>query len=99
VIPSSLGTSLAGLKLTVVFALIGAIIGEFNVFFRRPRPRHLQGGQLYHHPESFAALVATIALARSCPSSSGKLERFPDALRKLRLSLRPGRKGRGRVTG
>ena len=51
IVPASLGDIFAGLKLTVGFALIGAIIGEFMSSSRRARSRDLQGRQPVHHSE------------------------------------------------
>jgi NitT/TauT family transport system permease protein len=76
VIPSSLGDIFAGLKLTVGFALIGAIIGEFMSSSEGLGHAIFKAGSLYIIPKVFAALVATIALALFLSFLVGKLERF-----------------------
>jgi len=76
VIPSSLGDIFAGLKLTVGFALIGAIIGEFMSSSEGLGHAIFKAGSLYIVPKVFAALVVTIALALFLSFLVGKLERF-----------------------
>ncbi len=83
VIPSSLGDIFAGLKLTVGFALIGAIIGEFMSSSEGLGHAIFKAGSLYIIPKVFAALVATIALALFLSFLVGKLERFLMPWRKL----------------
>ena len=63
IIPASLGDIFAGLKLTVGFALIGAIIGEFMSSSEGLGHAIFKAGSLYIIPKVFAALVVTIALA------------------------------------
>ena len=63
VVPASLIDIFAGLKLTVGFALIGAIIGEFMSSSEGLGHAIFKAGSLYIIPKVFAALVATIALA------------------------------------
>ncbi len=74
VIPSSLGDIFAGLKLTVGFALIGAIIGEFMSSSEGLGHAIFKAGSLYIIPKVFAALVATIALALFLSYLVGKVE-------------------------
>lgn len=76
VVPASLGDIFAGLKLTVGFALIGAIIGEFMSSSEGLGHAIFKAGSLYIISKVFAALVATIALALALTYLVGKLERF-----------------------
>jgi NitT/TauT family transport system permease protein len=76
VIPSSLGDIFAGLKLTVGFALIGAIVGEFMSSAEGLGHAIFQAGSLYIIPKVFAALVVTIFLAISLSFVVGKLEQL-----------------------
>jgi NitT/TauT family transport system permease protein len=75
VIPSALTDIFAGLRLTVGFALIGAIIGEFMSSSEGLGHAIFKAGSLYNIPKVFAALVATIALALALTWAVGKLER------------------------
>lgn len=75
VIPSSLTDIFAGLKLTVGFALIGAIVGEFMSSSIGLGHAIFQAGSLYAIPKVFAALVGTIALALVLTFIVGKVER------------------------
>jgi NitT/TauT family transport system permease protein len=74
VVPSSLGDIFAGLKLTVGFALIGAIVGEFMSSSEGLGHAIFKAGSLYIISKVFAALVATIALALVLSFLVGKLE-------------------------
>ena len=76
VIPASLSDIFAGLKLTVGFALIGAIIGEFMSSSEGLGHAIFKAGSLYIIPKVFAALVVTIALALLLTYLVGKLERL-----------------------
>jgi NitT/TauT family transport system permease protein len=76
VVPASLGDIFAGLKLTVGFALIGAIVGEFMSSSEGLGHAIFKAGSLYIISKVFAALVATIALALALSFLVGKLERF-----------------------
>lgn len=76
VIPSALSDIFAGLRLTVGFALIGAIIGEFMSSSEGLGHAIFRAGSLYNIPKVFAALVATIALALALTWMVGKLERL-----------------------
>lgn len=75
VVPASLTDIFAGLKLTVGFALIGAIIGEFMSSSEGLGHAIFKAGSLYIIPKVLAALVATIALALVLTFLVGKLER------------------------
>ena len=74
VVPASLTDIFAGLKLTVGFALIGAIIVEFMSSSEGLGHAIFKAGSLYIIPKVFAALVATIALALLLSFVVGKLE-------------------------
>ena len=76
VVPASLGDIFAGLKLTVGFALIGAIVGEFMSSSEGLGHAIFKAGSLYIISKVFAALVATIALALVLSFLVGKLERM-----------------------
>jgi NitT/TauT family transport system permease protein len=76
IVPASLGDIFAGLKLTVGFALIGAIIGEFMSSSAGLGHAIFKAGSLYIIPKVFAALVATIALALCLTYIVGKLEKL-----------------------
>ena len=82
VVPASLGDIFAGLKLTVGFALIGAIVGEFMSSSEGLGHAIFKAGSLYIISKVFAALVATIVLALALSYLVGKLERFLMAWRK-----------------
>jgi NitT/TauT family transport system permease protein len=75
VIPSSLGDIFAGLKLTIGFALIGAIVGEFMSSSEGLGHAIFKAGSLYIISKVFAALVATIVLALLLTFVVGKIER------------------------
>ncbi len=74
VIPSSLTDIFAGLKLTVGFALIGAIVGEFMSSSIGLGHAIFQAGSLYAIPKVFASLVGTIILALVLTYIVGKAE-------------------------
>lgn len=74
VMPASLTDIFAGLRLTVGFALIGAIIGEFMSSSEGLGHAIFQAGSLYIIPKVFAALVATIILALLLTFVVGKVE-------------------------
>ena len=76
IVPASLTDIFAGLKLTVGFALIGAIVGEFMSSSEGLGHAIFKAGSLYIIPKVFAALVATIALALLLTSVVGRIERF-----------------------
>lgn len=74
VVPASLTDIFAGLKLTVGFALIGAIVGEFMSSADGLGHAIFKAGSLYVIPKVFAALVVTIALALFLTFVVGKIE-------------------------
>ncbi len=76
VIPASLRDIFAGLKLTVGFALIGAILGEFMSSSDGLGHAIFKAGSLYIIPKVFAGVVVTIALALFLSFLVGRLERF-----------------------
>ena len=76
VVPASLADIFAGLKLTVGFALIGAIVGEFMSSSEGLGHAIFKAGSLYVIPKVFAALVVTIALALGLTFIVGKIERL-----------------------
>lgn len=76
VVPASLGDIFAGLKLTIGFALIGAIVGEFMSSSEGLGHAIFKAGSLYIISKVFAALVATIALALLLTYIVGKVERL-----------------------
>jgi NitT/TauT family transport system permease protein len=76
IVPASLGDIFAGLKLTVGFALIGAIIGEFMSSSEGLGHAIFKAGSLYVIPKVFAALVVIIALALILTYAVGKIERL-----------------------
>jgi NitT/TauT family transport system permease protein len=76
VVPASLTDIFAGLKLTVGFALIGAIIGEFMSSSEGLGHQIFKAGSLYIIPKVFAALVATIGLALILTFLVGKVEQL-----------------------
>lgn len=76
VIPASLTDIFAGLKLTVGFALIGAIVGEFMSSSVGLGHAIFQAGSLYAIPKVFASLVGTIALALVLTFIVGKIEHW-----------------------
>jgi len=83
VVPASLTDIFAGLKLTVGFALIGAIVGEFMSSSEGLGHAIFKAGSLYIIPKVFAALVATIALALLLTFLVGKVERLLMPWRRL----------------
>lgn len=76
VVPASLTDIFAGLKLTVGFALIGAIVGEFMSSSEGLGHAIFKAGSLYIIPKVFAALVVTIVLALVLTYLVGKIERL-----------------------
>ena len=76
VVPASLTDIFAGLKLTVGFALIGAIIGEFMSSSAGLGHAIFKAGSLYIISKVFAVLLVTIALALVLSWLVGKLERL-----------------------
>ena len=76
VVPASLTDIFAGLKLTVGFALIGAIVGEFMSSSEGLGHAIFKAGSLYIISKVFAVLLVTIALALVLSWLVGKLERL-----------------------
>lgn len=83
VVPASLADIFAGFKLTVGFALIGAIVGEFMSSSEGLGHAIFKAGSLYIIPKVFAALVATIALALVLTFIVGKIEKLLMPWRRL----------------
>jgi NitT/TauT family transport system permease protein len=83
VVPASLTDIFAGLKLTVGFALIGAIIGEFMSSSEGLGHAIFKAGSLYIIPKVLAALVVTIALALFLTWVVGKIEKLLMPWRKI----------------
>lgn len=83
VVPSSLTYIFSGLKLTVGFALIGAIIGEFVSSSEGLGHAIFIAGNLYNIPKVFASLLATIAIALIFVTVVGRVERLLLPWRKL----------------
>ena len=83
VVPASLTDIFAGLKLTVGFALIGAIIGEFMSSSEGLGHAIFKAGSLYIIPKVLAALVVTIALALILTWVVGKIEKLLMPWRKI----------------
>ncbi|MFK7882130.1 ABC transporter permease [Roseobacter sp.] len=75
VVPSAVSDIFSGLRMTVGFALIGAIIGEFMSSSEGLGHAIFKAGSLYNIPKVFAALVATIALALFLTWLVGLVER------------------------
>jgi NitT/TauT family transport system permease protein len=76
VVPSSLTYIFSGLRLTVGFALIGAIIGEFVSSSEGLGHAIFIAGNLYNIPKVFASLLATIAIALIFVAAVGRVERL-----------------------
>jgi NitT/TauT family transport system permease protein len=76
IVPASLGDIFAGLRMTVGFALIGAIIGEFMSSSEGLGHAIFKAGSLYIVPKVFAALTVTISLALVLTFIVGKIERL-----------------------
>jgi len=76
IVPASLTDIFAGLKLTVGFALIGAIVGEFMSSSEGLGHAIFKAGSLYIIPKVFASLVATITLALLLTFVVGRIERL-----------------------
>lgn len=83
VIPSALSYIFSGLKLTVGFALIGAIIGEFVSSNSGLGHAIFIAGSLYNIPEVFASLLATVVIALV----------FVSVVRRIEWLLLPWRRG------
>lgn len=75
VVPASLTDIFAGLQLTIGFALVGAIIGEFMSSASGLGHAIFKAGSLYVIAQVFAELVVTCALALVLSAVVSKIER------------------------
>jgi len=75
VLPASLTDIFAGLKLTVGFALVGAIVGEFMSSSEGLGHAIFKAGSLYAISKVFAALTVTVALALVLSAAVSRVER------------------------
>lgn len=75
VLPASLTDIFAGLKLTVGFALVGAIVGEFMSSSEGLGHAIFKAGSLYAISKVFAALTVTVALALALTAVVSRVER------------------------
>lgn len=76
VLPASLTDIFAGLKLTVGFALVGAILGEFMSSSEGLGHAIFKAGSLYAISRVFAALFVTVALALILSAVVSRIERM-----------------------
>jgi len=76
VFPASLTDIFAGLKLTVGFALVGAIVGEFMSSSVGLGHAIFKAGSLYAISRVFAVLVVTVALALVLSAIVSRIERW-----------------------
>ncbi len=76
VVPASLTDIFAGLKLTVGFALVGAIVGEFMSSADGLGHAIFKAGSLYVIAKVFAELVVTMALALLLSGVVSRVERW-----------------------
>ncbi len=76
VVPASLTDIFAGLKLTVGFALVGAILGEFMSSADGLGHAIFKAGSLYIIAKVFAELVVTVALALILSGMVSRVERW-----------------------
>lgn len=83
VLPSSLTYIFSGFKLTVGFALIGAIIGEFVSSSEGLGHAIFIAGSLYNIPKVFAWLLATIVVALLFVGIVGRIEKLLMPWRKI----------------
>lgn len=75
ILPASLTDIFSGLKLTVGFALVGAIVGEFMSSSSGLGHAIFKAGSLYAIARVFAELVVTIALALAFSAAVIRIER------------------------
>lgn len=75
VIPASMTDIFAGLKLTVGFALVGAIVGEFMSSTNGLGHEIFKSGSLYAISAVFAELIITVALALALSGIITRVER------------------------
>ncbi|WP_428377958.1 ABC transporter permease [Lichenicoccus sp.] len=76
VVPASMTDIFAGLKLTVGFALVGAIVGEFMSSTQGLGHEIFKSGSLYAISAVFAELVATVFLALVLSGVVTRVERL-----------------------
>ncbi|HTJ27122.1 MAG TPA: ABC transporter permease [Candidatus Limnocylindria bacterium] len=76
IIPVAMTDIFAGLRLSVGFALVGAIVGEFISSSEGLGHAIFKAGSLYMISAVFAALLVTIALALCMTAIVGRLERM-----------------------
>jgi NitT/TauT family transport system permease protein len=76
VVPASLTDIFAGLKLTVGFALVGAIVGEFMSSAAGLGHAIFKAGSLYIISKVFAELVVTMSLSLALSYAVSRVERM-----------------------
>jgi NitT/TauT family transport system permease protein len=76
VVPASMTDIFAGLKLTVGFALVGAIVGEFMSSTQGLGHQIFKSGSLYAISAVFAELAVTVVLALILSSVVTHVERM-----------------------
>lgn len=76
VVPASMTDIFAGLKMTVGFALVGAIVGEFMSSSEGLGHQIFKSGSLYAISAVMAELIATIVLALALSSIVVRMERW-----------------------
>ena len=76
VVPASMTDIFAGLKLTVGFALVGAIVGEFMSSTVGLGHEIFRAGSLYAISTVFAELAVTVALALALSGAVTRVERL-----------------------
>ncbi len=76
VIPASMTDIFAGLKLTVGFALVGAIVGEFMSSTDGLGHEIFKSGSLYAISSVFAELAVTVLLALALSGAVARIERL-----------------------
>jgi len=76
IVPASLTDIFAGLKLTVGFALVGAIVGEFMSSSQGLGHAIFKAGSLYIIAKVFAALSVTVTLALLLSAVVTRIERL-----------------------
>ena len=76
IVPASMTDIFAGLKLTVGFALVGAIVGEFMSSSAGLGHAIFKAGSLYIIAKVFAELTVTVALALILSAVVSRIERM-----------------------
>jgi NitT/TauT family transport system permease protein len=76
VVPASMTDIFAGLKMTVGFALVGAIVGEFMSSSEGLGHQIFKSGSLYAISAVMAELIATIVLALALSGIVVRMERW-----------------------